>query len=717
MKKLFQFRKSTLLLIIFILFSSLSHAQSIDYFPETAIAEHPTIRFAVEDISYFLMPFSSPKNKHKVSFHMRLVPSWKNGEFSFEIRQDGLHTHIFLQGESTTEILHAAHSFIEHMGFRFELTGTDVPRTLQFDTLQPKTYKTTPYIRWRGIRQHVNFPMDISSYPLNEAKEYLTQMVRMRFNEIAIHSYPNLWHEVYTGDSTEYAGNFFYNRPHDIPEIEVVKKNIRFNNQYFSIPSIEPFYNKRVIRSRMSVEWMRELLTHAKRIGLKVHFSVEPRTRGDVSYVIDNCKSALINYPMIDELEINTEELGGWGSSCTDTLVKDVLVKWFGPDALMDTFITNRIYKQQTDLDNLLIQVGRNVEAVRQLSMDSWFLSKNVKLKLGIYCTIVPYADIAYRLVRRSVPDCEVTVMPGHGSVRTAEHFSKMHTKDNDLQKTTVFSWIEFDGLMFTLQNPVEGIGSLFQHLDSSRRGKQLNAVLFNHWRTAENALGAKYAAESALKGLLPIADFYHARARAMGLNNPEIYASAMKSLEQIDRISTNKLPNYGFCWLGAWTNGGPYNWIDTIILDKVRGMYENVSTSINKVQNKGLSTFALNELGLLQNRVSTSILYIKAFRSACRIQALKKNSDGTYSQEEKQKAIYLFNESFKSFEKYMSEHVKNMPDRGSEGTLINLWHGPIHGLKLLRQRITGVSEDAPLQLQETLDGPPLPILIKNEMR
>ncbi len=148
----------------------------------------------------------------------------------------------------------------------------------------------------------------------------------MRFNVLAVHSYPNLWHEVHTGDSIEYAGNFFYNRVHEIPDVPVIKNNIRINNKYFVIPEIEPFYNNRTKKSEMAVDWMRELLSYAKSIGLRIQFSVEPRTRGDVNYIMDNCRSALQNYPMIDALEVITEELGGWGNSCTDSTVRNILV-------------------------------------------------------------------------------------------------------------------------------------------------------------------------------------------------------------------------------------------------------------------------------------------------------------------------------------------------------------------------------------------------------
>jgi hypothetical protein len=267
---------------------------------------------------------------------------------------------------------------------------------------------------------------------------------------------------------------------------------------------------------------------------------------------------------------------------------------------------------------------------------------------------------------------------------------------------------------MFTLQNPVEGIASLFQHLDTTRKGKQLNSVLFNHWRTAENAMGAKYAAESALKGVIPPSDFYRDRAKKLGYNDPAGFASAMKELEMIDRISTNDLPNYGFCWLGAWANGGPYHWIDTTTLGKVHNMYIDVANTMNSIRKTGLSEFSLSELELVQNRLSTSILYITAFRSACKIQSLKKNTDGTYLETERKRATPIFNEAFSAFEEYIAMHVKKMPDRGCEGTLINIWHGPMYGLKLFRERITGVPMDAPL-MQGAFDGPPLPILMKRD--
>ena len=464
----------------------------------------------------------------------------------------------------------------------------------------------------------------------------------------------------------------------------------------------------------MSVEWMNALLQHAKNIGFNIHFSIEPRNKGDIDYIVDNCKSAIDNYPMIDELEINTEELGGWGAACTDEDVKKILIKRFGKEILNDEFVTSRIQKNQTDLDNLINQVGRNIAAAKQVQQMTWFPEKKIKLKLGIYCTIVTYADIAYHLVRKYVPDMELTIMPGHGSMRTANHFSQINKSAKDLSKTTIFSWIEFDGLMFTQQNPVEGIDKLFHQLDTVRNGQQLNAVLFNHWRTAENKIAAKYASIVALNGPTPRKKYYESYAADKHITAPENFAKAMNILEQIDVVSTNQLPNYGFCWLGAWLNGGPYAWINRTILENVRLQYDSVNLLINNLKAETKNASSLAELNLLQNRVQTSIHYINAFKAGCGIQDLIASKADTSLPETKQRALELFKSAYSEYEKYMKLHTQIMPDRGSEGTLINLWHGPIYGLKVWRNKLTGIPLSEPLGEGKDGEGPPLPIRFGN---
>jgi hypothetical protein len=186
-----------------------------------------------------------------------------------------------------------------------------------------------------------------------------------------------------------------------------------------------------------------------------------------------------------------------------------------------------------------------------------------------------------------------------------------------------------------------------------------------------------------------------------------------MKKLETIDLIATNDLPNVGFCWVGAWLQGGPYTWMNRAMLDQVRNMYDSVGKTLEKIRQPVTTKAGQDYIEFLYNRVNTSVRYLKAFSVGAQIQEIQKDSAGTYSMMNAGKATYICNRALSLFEEYMQLHTTMMPDRGSEGTLINLWHGPMYGLKVLRQKIGGIPMDAPFKEEKSTDAPPLPILFK----
>ena len=124
------------------------------------------------------------------------------------------------------------------MGYLFDLTGTSVPEHWAKAMTEPFDTLIKPDIRWRGIRQHVNFPMDISSYTLEDAKEYIDRLVRMRFNKLTIHSYPGQWYETYFGDSLSLAGNYFYGNKHVMYDNAFLQEKIKDNDSLFCIPEL-----------------------------------------------------------------------------------------------------------------------------------------------------------------------------------------------------------------------------------------------------------------------------------------------------------------------------------------------------------------------------------------------------------------------------------------------------------------------------------------------
>ena len=187
-----------------------------------------------------------------------------------------------------------------------------------------------------------------------------------------------------------------------------------------------------------------------------------------------------------------------------------------------------------------------------------------------------------------------------------------------------------------------------------------------------------------------------------------------MNQLEMIDWISTTDLPNIGFCWPGAWLTGAPFTWMNPSNIQKVDSMYANVNYILAKLLAENKLLAGKNYLQFLDNRISTSRIYLQAFLAGTGIQKIKKDPLANLTDQEKNKAVNICNQALLLFDEYLKLHVKMIPDRGSEGTLINMWHAPIYGLKVLRNKYGAIPLDVLPVLDKEIDAPPLPIFIKN---
>ena len=86
--------------------------------------------------------------------------------------------------------------------------------------------------------------------------------------------------------------------------------------------------------------------------------------------------------------------------------------------------------------------------------------------------------------------------MPSHGSEGTAQAVMDVIHTPEDMRHTELYSWIEFDGLMYLYQHSVEGNARLLGYIAQMLPGEQHGSLLYNHWRTAENRTSARYAAD-----------------------------------------------------------------------------------------------------------------------------------------------------------------------------------------------------------------------------
>lgn len=640
------------------------------------------------------------------TFTLAVDSTMQDGEFACQQQAKG---EFLLAGSDPTAMLHAVHTLLETVGYTFDITGVTAPEKLNTAALDNLDLRVTPRVRWRGIRQHVNFPMDISSYPIDEAKAYLLSMVRMRFNKIAIHSYPGQWYEVASADTINYAGHFFYGDRHYMYDSPLLQKAVRFNDSTFCIPEAEECFDNKAQRSRLAIAWMQELIGYAKSIGLNVQFSIEPRLT-PVDEVVALCHTVADTYPGIDALEMITEETGGWGPGCTDEQVRQTLTDYFAPEVLTDSTIIGAIRPSQSDLNNLYTQIGIITSTIKRLEADPTFRGKVPTLKMGIYCTVPTYGPGAYRLARVTLPNHNITIMPSHGSDGVARNFESIVTTPEDLARTEIYSWIEFDGLMYLQQNGSNGIAQLEEKLDSLGGGAQCNSVLFNHWRTAENRTTARFAAVSTLIGGVSPENFYMNYASRLGIEDGELLAKAMIMINNVDSYSTGALGNIGFCWVGAWRSGGSFTYMNCESIERARGIYLEAGEIFAALLKTAKTQAAREYLELLGNRTLASVIYLTAFREAAELRTIQPQADGTYSPEDQARAVEICNHSLLVFDQYMETMARMLPDRGSEGTLVSVWNAPIRGLKVLRSRMGGVAIEEVPHSDTPVDAPPLPI-------
>lgn len=66
--------------------------------------------------------------------------------------------------------------------------------------------------------------------------------------------------------------------------------------------------------SQVAIHWMQQLMQEAKRLGLRIQLSFEPRTY-TMEQTAQLARKLIDTYPLVDDLELMTEETGGWGAA------------------------------------------------------------------------------------------------------------------------------------------------------------------------------------------------------------------------------------------------------------------------------------------------------------------------------------------------------------------------------------------------------------------
>jgi hypothetical protein len=642
-------------------------------------AGDPVLAFAVEEISALLEPdyaLAGEGGDGGADWTLDLAIDAAMPPFAFSVRQvpDGVpgRSRIELRGRDAAGVLNAVHTMLADAGVVFDVMGPLRPARVDLGRLAGVSRFVRPAVERRGIRQHINFAMDISSYPLEEAKAYIRNLARLRMNTITFHSYPGQWYPYALKDGPTLAGNFFYGQLHTLPEDPDLRKTVR-NTAEFCIPEIEPYFSRPEEKSRRAMDWLRAVMAEAKRVGLTIHFSMELR-ESDPERSLAVCRTALASYPLVDGLELITQE----------------------------------------DSDKPIPEIGYNVRIASILRDERKAAkAKSLEFAIGVYNTTPEDVKTAFAAMRRIVPSgMHLTVLPAHGARMAVRNLDEIPLLNEDLARTMIYSWVEFDGLMYLQQNPVEGIRRLIDYQRTIANGAPLYGVCWNHWRTAENRTSIGYAARAMVEGSLPAAAFYADTAAALGIGNADAYAAAMAALDEADDDARNNLFNIGFCFGGYWQlkrGLANYGRFEPAKIETSIGLFTAVQDGLKACLPATAAPAGRRYLEFLANRLSCTILHLRAFLKMSELQPLFAEKNPPVLSDADRRRIGAVCDAAIDLEKeYLALHAAMIEDRGGEGTLVSYGDAPLALLLKIREAYAGIGAAA-AAAPNSLDAPPAP--------
>lgn len=643
----------------------------------TGAAGDPVLSFAAEEIASFCGRDYAPApagGEAAADWTLDLAADPAMPPFSFAVRRvpggRGGGSRIELRGRDAAGVLHALYTALAEAGVVFDVTGPLRPPRVDLARVPAGPRLIRPAVERRGIRQHINFAMDISSYPLEEAKAYIRNLARLRMNYVTFHSYPGQWIPDSASGEPALAGRFFYGQRHTLPRDPALRKVVR-NTAEFCIPEIEPFFNDPAVRSRMATDWLRAVMAEAKRVGLTVNFSMELRET-DPARSLAACEAAIAAYPMIDGFEIITQEDG----------------------------------------DRPLAEIAYNAQVAEKLRA-SRTGAKSLEYGLGLYNTTPEEVKAGFEALRRAAPEgMRLAILPAHGARMVVRNLDGIPLAAGDLARTMLYSWAEFDGLMYLQQNPVEGIRRLIDGERARTNGAPLYGVCWNHWRTAENRTAISYAARAMIEGPLPPGGFYRDHAASLGLGDAAAYAAAMATLDEADDDARTNLFNIGFCYGGYWT-------LKRGIANYGRYAPEKLEASIDRFEavrgalRPSLAATPPGEgrryLEFLDNRVACSVLHLRSFLTMGRLQPLFAGSNApALADADRRRIREACDEALDLQAQYLALHARMIEDRGCEGTLVSYGDAPPVLLRKIREAYAGAGPAAPAPPRPA-DAPPAP--------
>ena len=584
-------------------------------------------------------------------------------------------SYVSIHGGSESSVLTGVYELLGGMGIHFDINGEFSRSSFQMDAWNDRQQMFTPFCRNRGIRQHINFPMDISSYTLAEAQEYIKNLARMRMNAITFHSYTGQWHGYETEDKRVLPGNFFYGQRHAVPSYPQIAEVVG-NQKDYCIPEAELLYNDNSARAKFAEQWLRELMKTAKQAGLRITFSIEFPAGETLETLVQICRNVLACYPDIDSLEWITPEGGGDGIAMTVGSLQQDLKEWFGEEVSNDL-----CWKELDEIPEALPGTLSNLKKAIELYGRRTEIFKDrveVPIQIGLYVTCKHTIKMVKQVMNALIPeDVVYTFLSAHGSLAVYDNLKFVGLSPEELQRTMIYSWIEFDGNMYLQQNSSDGIEQLMQHLKETSGGESIHGVCLNHWRTAENIVTINYAAQ-AMVAPLPSHVFYKEYCTDLGIEDHDLLVDVLTRMAALDTFNRDNLFNIGFCYLGCWLMNKGLSWIRPWRAEDMKysiACYERMAEDLITCRDHASTQRAAEWTQLLRNRVICSIEQIKAIQQLSRIAAFAEDDHPErLTEQQREQVLHACESALEYSRKYIETHVRMIADRGCEGTIVSYY-------------------------------------------
>ena len=671
--------------------------------------------YAAEELARFLGEFTNAEiaaDREEADRRVILSEDPSLPAHWYQISGDG--ETLSIRGGNASSVLCGVCDALAEAGILFEPTGYAAPRGFDPDLFFTVRKDVRPKFRLRGIRQHINFPMDISSYPLREAQEYIRSLARMRFNAITFHSYPGQWHVERPDDPDDLAGHFFYGQVHPVPEKDPLTASRIRNRKIFCIPEAEEIFGDGRKRADYARYWLNEVMKTAKEAGMTLTMSVEIHS-DDAQVNARMLRALLETYPLIDTLELITEECGGFRDEpgVNRENAAEFLTGLFGKGILAEDgtvpglpdFMPGQLASSAVCLKRILSTLENRA---------AWLegLDKLPALRAGLYLTDADTLRVLRPILRANLPaGMTMSLLPAHGALAAADTVERTGTVESDWQNTMFYSWAEFDGNMYIQQLSAEGI----EKLSGMPEAESAYGFCINHWRTAENSLAIAYAACAAVSPL-PADDFYRLYAEKKGISDTAGFAEACRKLARLDTYNRDELFNIGFCFVGCWLSwhrsgdrttprGYPLEAQKTSI-----EAYEGLIRDFRALLPSAVTKEAVAFLRLMINRCGTSVLHVRSMLTLEELNGICDfGNPAPLAEKEREKAGEIIKRARKDAEEYLRLYGEILPDRGGEGQLVSYYETALVYIDAVAAGLLGSSAGTSRTGEESYDAPPMP--------